>query len=110
MANIKKWLEAFESETGEKIEAVVIGMHDNDPKRWSPSRVAPSTEGKVLSREDGMAILDEEYNNGYGGADCYPMYAWSKSWVCFIGEYDGATGLSRVPRNPVDCNPCFNCD
>lgn len=110
MANIRKWLEEAERESGEQIEAIVVGQHDKAPDRWSRDRIKPVDEGVILSREVGLAKLDEEYDNGYGGADCYPMYAWTKSWVYFIGEYDGATGPNRVPRNPINCEPQFSGD
>lgn len=107
MANIAKWLQDVEARTGEKIEAIVVGKHDNDPDRWSRDRVAPPGENVILSREDGLKKLDQEYDSGYGGADCFPMYAWTQSFVYLIGEYDGATGLHSVPRNPVNCEPEF---
>ena len=105
MANIKVWLEEAEKRYGEMIEAIVVGQHDNVP--W-PKPNLEADEGVVLSREVGLAKLDQEYNNGYGGAGCYPMYAWTKSRVFFIGEYDGSTGLSHLPRNPIDCEPHFS--
>jgi len=107
MGNIKVWLEDAERRTGERIEAIVVGMHYNDPDKYSSTRSPKPNENKVLSREDGLAILDQDYDNGYGGADCYPMYAWTKSFVYFINEYDGATALGSVPRAPIDCKPEF---
>lgn len=107
MANIKTWLETAEKESGEQIEAVVVGKHDGDADRWNSNRKAEPDENVVLSREDGLKKLDLEYDNGYGGADCYPMYAWTKTRVYLITEYDGSTGMMWLPRNPINCEPKF---
>lgn len=107
MGNIKTWLEEAEASSGERIEAVVIGQHYSRDSRWESDDAPLPDEHVVLSREDGLRKLDQEYNDGYGGADCFPMYAWSKSRVYFIHEYDGSTSLSSEPRNPVPCKPDF---
>ena len=104
MANIKDWLLDAEKSSGESIEAIVVGKHDR--AGWRAD--ALPDENIILSRDVGLAKLDQNYDNGYGGADCFPMYAWTKSFVYFIGEYDGATGLSEVPRNPIACEPKFS--
>jgi hypothetical protein len=103
MANIRKWLERAEAQHGERIEAIVVGRH-YDRDITGPTL---SDENVVLSREVGLAKLDQEYDNSFGGADCFPMYAWTPSKIYLIGEYDGATGLSWVPRNPMAVEPQF---
>lgn len=110
MGNIAKWLKDAEKRTGEQIEAIVVGQHDNAPDKYSGNRAVPADENVILSREVGLAKLDQDYHSGYGGADCYPMYAWTKSRIYFVGEYDGATGLNSVPRNPINCKPNFSGD
>jgi hypothetical protein len=106
MDNIRKWLIKAEQDLGETIEAIVVGMH----YKAGPDDARDFDENVVLSREAGLAKLDEEFDSEYGGADCYPMYAWTESYVFFIGEYDGMTRLSKIPRNPVNCIPDFNGD
>ncbi|MVB00031.1 hypothetical protein GN330_22530 [Nitratireductor sp. CAU 1489] len=103
MANIKEWLESAEREFGEMIEAVVVGKHDD---RWRSGAPLPD-EDVVLSREDGLRKLDQEFDCGFGGADCFPMYAWTKTRVFLVHEYDGATKLGWVPRNPQAIAPDF---
>jgi hypothetical protein len=103
MANLKTWLEEAEREYGEEILAMVVGQHYKI-KRGKPLL----DENVILSREDGLRKVDEEYDSGYGGADCYPLYAWTRSRVFFVAEYDGATGLSYVPRDPVSIEPAFS--
>ena len=107
MANIRKWLEDAEAKSGEKIEAIVVGQHYNRPNKYSGEDEPEANENIVLSREVGLEKLDQEYDSGFGGADCYPMYAWSATRVYFINEYDGSTGLNWVPRQPVACEPDF---
>lgn len=109
MGNIANWLRDAEQRTGEQIETVVIGRHDCD--RYTDDDRRPVEQRDVLlSRDAGLALLDVEYDDGFGGADCFPMYAWCAPWVYFISEYDGSTNLSCVPRNPVDCEPALNGD
>jgi len=107
MANHKTRLLAFEAETGEVIEAIVVGIHYNREWQCDGSEKPRADENIVLDRDTGLAKLDEEYNDGYGGADCYPFYAWSRSWVALVSEYDGATGVTYIPRNPTPVSPSF---
>lgn len=104
MANLRTWLEMAESETGETIEAMVVGQHDQD-RYGKPFK---EDENVILTREAGLAKVDLEYNNGYGGANCFPLWAWTKSFVYFVSEYDGATGLACVPRHPIAGKPAFS--
>lgn len=108
MSNIKEWLIEAEKFYGETIEAIVVGPHDKRPGRWGADDKALSDENVILSRDDGLRKLDQEYDSGYGGADCFPMYTWTKSRVFFIGEYDGSTGITWAPRNPVALEPQFS--
>lgn len=80
---------------GETIEAIVV-----DPQRggsWDRNGWETKTWGEV--RES----LDYTYDHGYGGADCHPILAWTQTRLIFVLEYDGATGLSWLPRNPTPC-------
>jgi hypothetical protein len=104
MANIRKWLEKVEAEFGEPIEAMVVGQHYN--LRWKDG-AARDDENVILTRDAGLAKVDQEFDNGYGGADCFPCYAWTASRVFLIHEYDGATGPVWVPRNPMPLQPDF---
>lgn len=104
MANLKEWLLGAEDEFGKSIEAIVVGKHDNKGYR----EPAMADENIVLSRDAGLAKVDQEFDNGYGGADCFPLYAWTASRVFFVAEYDGATGLNWAPRNPMAITPEFS--
>jgi len=104
MANLRTWLEEAEERFGEPILAVVVGKHDN--AGWDAPLQAG--ENTILSRDAGLAKVDQEYNNGFGGADCFPLWAWTESRVFFVAEYDGATGLNFVPRDPTPGAPSFS--
>lgn len=103
VANIREWLEEWEKDAG-PIVAIVIGP-DYTADYGSP--LGPD-EGIVLSREDGLQKLDVVFDNGYGGADCRPIFAWTERRVAFIQEYDGSTGLAWVPRHPLAIAADFN--
>lgn len=112
MGNIAQWLREAEESTGERIGSICVGEHYSDHWNLYEGEQPRNAEqlNRLLTRDEGLSVLDVEYDNGFGGADCFPMYAWSPSWVYFIAEYDGSTGLSRVPRMPVDCKPEFDGD
>lgn len=111
MANHARTLKAYEQELNETISHIVIGEHysciysSDDDEDARPPRDKTNVK---LSREEGLAILDEEYDNSFGGADCYPFYAWSENYLFTVSEYDGATGVSAWPRHPVNCIPDFD--
>lgn len=103
MTNLRESLEEAERLCGERIEAMVVGQHYN--ARYDVP--LGKDENVLLSREDGLAKVNQEYDSGFGGADCFPLYAWTETRVYFVHEYDGATGLSWLPRNPRDAKPSF---
>lgn len=86
----------------EPIEAVVIGVHGDS--RWSEEE-KPPYEGKIISWGEAGPILDYEHKGGFGGCDSHSFWAWTKSRVIFLKEYDGANGPEWLPRNPVDGMP-----
>lgn len=100
--NLAKELQYEVERDGEVIEAIVVGPHHRTPYGERPETYP------LLPVAEGLALLDYEYDNGYGGADCRPFFAWTKSKVYFVEEYDGATDLAWVPRNPVAMEPHFN--
>lgn len=97
MSNVRQWLVDFEKQNNERIITIVVG----EKARASVS------ENIVLGREEGLAKLNFEFDNGYGTAKCPPVTAWTDNSVIFIQEYDGATWLSSKPRNPIKHQPRF---
>jgi hypothetical protein len=102
MGNIAKWIE--EIADGEAIEAAVVGRHDG--AGWDAD--APHPVGKVMPWDQARAILDYDYYDGYGSADCHPVFAWTATKIITVIEYDGATGPAWYPRHPVDVVPGFD--
>jgi len=115
--NIRMWLEMAEAETGEQIEAIVVGKV---PRCWPGDAEEDDTEAadgldddssseesQVMTRQDGLAKMDDFFHDG---SPRFPMFAWTKTRVYFINrddEYNTVT-LSFVPRNPVISRPIFN--
>ena len=46
------------------------------------------------------AELDIEFDSGYGIAEGVPFTLWTKNYVYFPVQYDGAEMACAVPRNP----------
>lgn len=72
MANLRSWLneQGFDWETGEIVYQGLV--HRDHP------------------------ILDAEFYDGYGTANCPPIVAKDKEAIYFPTQYDGATALERV--------------
>ncbi len=104
MRNLLKWVEG--AAEGEPVEAVVIGeMGWGDYGKEHVPHYDPTVFGKVLPWAEAQPYLDYDFDSGYGAPGCQAIYAWTKSWVIFISQYDGSTRCNRIPRNPVDCIP-----
>lgn len=102
--NLVRWI--IEEANGEEIEAVVIGEmgwgdygYDDVPNYKKQPKFA------VLDWEKAKVWIDYEFNSGYGAPRCNAIYAWTKSWVIAISQYDGSTEPFRIPRHPTDCHP-----
>lgn len=104
MANLKQWL--LSEADGEKIQAVVIGkMGWGDYNSEYVPNYAGIPKGRVLSWKEAAPLLDYEFDSGFGAPGCNAIWAWTKSKVIAIGQYDGRTWPYSVPRNPVDQMP-----
>lgn len=57
---------------------------------------------KLFPWDEVQKLIDYEYNAGFGGAGCHPIYLWTPTRILYIHEYDGSTSLSTIPRHPVD--------
>ena len=47
-----------------------------------------------------QAQLDKRFDNGFGGTGGEPFTIWTKEYVYFPVEYDGAAWVGYVSRNP----------
>ena len=103
MNTLEKWL--LSEADGEEIEAVVIGKFGWGGYREEEIKVSSIPYGKVLSFEDARQYLQYEFDSGHGAPGCHAVYAWTKTKVIAIGQYDGATWPYSIPRNPTECMP-----
>lgn len=92
---------------GEKIEAIVISCDEYNLDSEYPESnrrfIATKPHHGNLHTWDFLAeFLDYDYDSGYGGRDCHGIVAWTKNRIIFVHEYDGATSVRWLPRNPMD--------
>jgi hypothetical protein len=97
--------EAIEAEAGQQIIGCVIRNSSGKIKDWDDE---PDTRDipidkccVVLPWVEARALLDYEWDEGFGAQDCHDFYAWTESLVLCVHEYDGATYVQSFPRNPV---------
>lgn len=98
MANLKN---DIRNRAKGKILGVSIGMKYGD---WSGKETIPN----LMTWKRAAPLLDYDFDDGYGGADCHPVYVWTETQVICVHEYDGATWLVSIPRNPGAVVPEFN--
>jgi hypothetical protein len=100
MANFKQDILAVIKE--DPIQAVVISAFREG---WgeSKTRFIPGNNlaGQIIQLPEALEALDYEYESGFGCQDCHSIYLYSADWVYYIHEYDGATGIVYLPRNPT---------
>jgi hypothetical protein len=96
---------------GEQVEAVLFGHWDDSD--WDESPVEPGgvpreMRGVLLTLEQARPLMQSwNIRGGYGCAECYALNVWTDRRVLFITQYDGATTLDYVPRNPTACIPAI---
>ena len=101
MPTLLKWIK--ETADGEPVEAIVLGEIE-----WAKEKVPnydAMPKGTVLSLEEALPYLQNEFNDDFGVPKCQAITVWTKSWVIFVVQYDGSTSPHRVPRNPADHMP-----
>ncbi len=92
----------------EAILAIVVGdmgwrdYNTDCVPRWEELK---ALRGQVLSWDVAAPLLDFDYDTGYGAPSCPCITAWTENYVLFVSQYDGATCLECVPRNPVAHEP-----
>lgn len=101
LVNLAASFELKAQELGDApIQTAVVGPHDDS--RWDEAK--PS---EPLVWEQARKLLDYSYDSGFGGADCHAVVAWSQHYVYYVHEYDGATRIAAMPRNPMKCLPTY---
>lgn len=104
MENLKSWV--LEMAGGEPIEAVIIGtMGWDDHKAEINPLYDKIPFNKILTWEQAAPFLDYNFNAGYGAPECNALYAYTKTWVIAIYQYDGSTNPYKIPRSPMEIKP-----
>ncbi len=98
MANFKR--DILKAAGNEPIIAIVIG--DYAWGAYGDQLTVPDEKrGVVLTWDEAAPMLDYEYDTGLGAPECNAIHAWTADRVILVSEYDGATSLYSIPRNPV---------
>ena len=100
IANLIRWI--LDAADGEPIEAVVIGEPQNYAAR-ERDKSNGIKYGALMSWDDAKRILDYPFDDGFGGAECHPVFVWTATKVLVVREYDGSTTMGVIPRNPTAC-------
>jgi hypothetical protein len=105
MPTLAQWIE--EMADAEPVEAVVLGKMGSgtDYRSDEVPGYNEQLRNKVVTWSEAEPFLRYEFDDGFGLPRCQCITAWTKSWVIFIVQYDGATSPTRVPRNPVEHEP-----
>jgi hypothetical protein len=102
----------------EHIEGIVFGPWTNgdvpdDGKNWtlgygepSPPPVPFEKRGILLTLRQAKGYMDGWTFSGFwGSCACYATYIWTSERVICVTQYDGATGLTSMPRHPIAVMP-----
>lgn len=106
MTTLKKQLEES-MEPGETVEAVIferVSLWPEDPAEdygLEDYEGYPDIPfGKPLTYADALPFMVQEFYDGHGTQTCPNMTVWTNRAVYYVDEYDGATGIGFVLRNP----------
>jgi len=92
----------------ETVEGIVFGDWGGWVTKETEALVPLSQRYKVLSLEEAEPMMfGWSFYGGFGSPDCFPSVVWTDKRVISVVEYDGATGLSSFPRNPINHEPFF---
>jgi hypothetical protein len=94
-------------EEGEKVEAIVFGSWGWDGYKEPEGKPVPKeTQCKILTIDDARPMMwGWSFYGGFGSPTCYAVHVWTDRRVIWVNDYDGATRLVSVPRNPTDREP-----
>lgn len=95
MAKLIDWIR---EETDEEVTAVIFG---DDYRIWDQNPKYPPA-GVVMTLEEAMPWLEEEFDNDYGGDKCPPMAAYTENWIVSVYAYDSIANSFSISRNPIN--------
>ena len=99
--------EIEEKAGGEEILGAVIGEMGwgEDYNSEDVPKYKEQPKNKLIPWNKARPLLNYEWYQSYGAPTCNAIYVWTESWVILVDQYDGATSVIRIPRNPIDCEP-----
>jgi len=92
MSTIRKYLANAKAE---KVRIFYQAVEDGDYPGWSTER-----DPAVEIADDNCALLDLEFDGGYGCPMAPAVIAYDDTYVYIVVQYDGSTWMERIPRNP----------
>ena len=99
MTTLRQWFTKFMLATGEVPESVIFGEEEYS---YVLDDWPPIPTGSVLGLDEVPdEVWDQEFDDWFGEIRSPNFCAWSKNYVVFSDDYDGAEGVCWLPRHPV---------
>ena len=98
-------IEEYARQLGEKPLVVVIGEFGWGIMEDEQNNPVGDMKNKAMPWDVMRQFLEYEYDSGYGGPECHAISVYTENYVIFVSQYDGATGLYSIPRNPINHSP-----
>lgn len=91
----------------EKVEAIIFGPYGWSGYNEPESKPIPKDKQEILmTLEEAKPYMQGwDIYGDHGAPSAYAMYIWTNKRVLWITQYDGATNLDSMPRNPTVCIP-----
>jgi hypothetical protein len=94
---------------GEEVECVIFGPwgwgtfdEDSQYQKAPDPQVPPSIMGRRLILTEAEPFLKAfSFEGGHGSPDSYATWIYTNQSVFWVTQYDGSTGLSSMPRHPI---------
>ncbi len=96
MTTIKDLIRECLKETGEAPENLDCYYQTNHEHRNAGLIVGPAP---TLHRCNFEGLPDDDFDAGFGGANGPALIAFTDKYVYISSEYDGAEGITAIPRH-----------
>lgn len=97
MASMKTWFERFHAVTDEWPHTIRFVRENYGQNEFAPF----VTNGMLVPFDLSDPIMRINFDDGFGTQHSPTLCAWSKTWVIFTHEYDGAESIEWRPREPT---------
>ncbi len=117
LTTIKHWFDRFTEATGQEVTHILMYTEGaweweykvtkhidynpevDDPLLWG----GVAYRGQLFERRNlPNEILNYEFYDGYGSPDAPPIIAYSRDYIIYVHEYDGAEWPVWLPRFPTE--------